>query len=96
MCQIHLFISPYPTELSVYLYVRMAYKSDHYDEALSRAVAAGAVVTIDPTGVTIQSNPPQDIRIAFRNGLDMLPQAVSIECQDVYSVFNFHLISHRC
>ena len=58
-------------------YLHIGYLTDNFDEALSRAVAAGAVittdqlVTIDPTLVTSQKNPlPQKIRIAFCKGLD--------------------------
>lgn len=51
-------------------YLHVALRTDNCDLALKRAVEAGAVVTQEPSDVTIPSNPPLPVRIAFCKGLD--------------------------
>jgi len=46
--------------------LHLALRTDDVDAALSRAVAAGATVTVEPKDVTIQSRPqPTPVRLAF-------------------------------
>ena len=45
--------------------IHVALRSDDVDGAVARARAGGAEITMEPTDVTIPSNPPTPVRIAF-------------------------------
>jgi catechol 2,3-dioxygenase-like lactoylglutathione lyase family enzyme len=45
--------------------VHVALRSDDVDGAIARARAGGAEITMEPKDVTIPSNPPTPVRIAF-------------------------------
>ncbi|OPH54997.1 glyoxalase [Paenibacillus ferrarius] len=51
-------------------YFHVAFRSNNVDAAVAAAVAAGAVVTVDPKDVVLGSNPPTPVRIAFVKGLN--------------------------
>ncbi|TXK83530.1 VOC family protein [Paenibacillus sp. N3.4] len=51
-------------------YFHVAFRSNNVDAAVETAVAAGAVVTVDPKDVILGSNPPTPVRIAFVKGLN--------------------------
>ncbi len=46
-------------------FIHVALRSDDVDGAIARARAGGAEVTIEPKDVTIPSDPPMPVRIAF-------------------------------
>jgi glyoxylase I family protein len=51
--------------------LHIAFRTSNTDEAIARARAAGAHVTIEPKDVTIQSTPqPTPVRLAFCKGPD--------------------------
>ena len=50
--------------------LHLAFKTPDCDGSLAAARAAGAVVTQEPTTVTIPSSPPATVRIAFCTGPD--------------------------
>ena len=45
--------------------LHVALRSDDVDGAIARARAGGAEITMEPKDVTIPSNPPMPVRIAF-------------------------------
>jgi glyoxylase I family protein len=45
--------------------IHVALRSDDVDGAVARARAGGAEITLEPKDVTIPSNPPTPVRIAF-------------------------------
>ena len=45
--------------------IHVALRSDDVDGAVTRARAGGAEITLEPKDVTIPSNPPTPVRIAF-------------------------------
>jgi len=45
--------------------IHVALRSDDVDGAIARARAGGAEITLEPTDVTIKSDPPTPVRIAF-------------------------------
>ncbi len=45
--------------------LHVALRSDDVDGAIARARAGGAEITMEPKDVTIQSDPPMPVRIAF-------------------------------
>lgn len=49
-------------------WVHIAFRTSNPDLAYASALKAGAVSHIEPKDVTIQSNPPLDVRIAFVKG----------------------------
>ncbi|WP_438445334.1 VOC family protein [Gorillibacterium sp. sgz5001074] len=51
-------------------YFHVAFRSEDVDGAVKAAVAAGAVVTVEPKDVVLQGNPPTPVRIAFVQGLN--------------------------
>jgi glyoxylase I family protein len=51
-------------------YFHVAFRSEDVDAAVEAAVAAGAVVTVEPKDVELQGNPPTPVRIAFVKGLN--------------------------
>lgn len=51
-------------------YFHVAFRSNHVDAAVQAAVAAGAVVTVEPKDAVLGSNPPTPVRIAFVKGLN--------------------------
>lgn len=50
--------------------LHMAFRTDNCDMALNQAIAAGAVVTMEPADIDIKSNPVTKVRIAFCKGPD--------------------------
>jgi glyoxylase I family protein len=50
--------------------LHFALRTSNTDEALERARAAGAVVTVEPKTVSVQGDRPLDFRIAFVRGLN--------------------------
>ena len=57
-----------PGEDGIIAHIALA--SDDTDADFERAVAAGAVVQMEPTTVNLPGDPPTPIRIAFVRGLD--------------------------
>ncbi len=57
---------PQPTGI----FGHIAIASENCDADLQRALAAGAKVEIEPKDVTVPTNPPTPIRIAFCKGFD--------------------------
>lgn len=51
-------------------FAHVALRTDNCDAAVEAARAAGAVVTKEPTNVTLPSDPPLKVRIAFFKGPD--------------------------
>jgi glyoxylase I family protein len=51
-------------------YFHVAFRSNNVDAAVEAAVAAGAVVTVDPKDVVLGNNPPTPVRLAFVKGLN--------------------------
>lgn len=51
-------------------YFHVAFRSEDIDKAVQAAVAAGAVVTIEPKDAVLGNNPPTPVRIAFVKGLN--------------------------
>jgi len=51
-------------------YFHVAFRSNDVDKAVAAAVAAGAVVTVEPKDVVLGSNPSTPVRIAFVKGLN--------------------------
>ncbi|OXM84818.1 VOC family protein [Paenibacillus rigui] len=51
-------------------YFHVAFRSEDVDAAVQAAVAAGAVVTVEPKDVILGVNPPTPVRIAFVKGLN--------------------------
>ena len=51
-------------------FVHIAFSTTDTDTAYQNALAAGAVTHMEPTDVTIPSEPPMPVRIAFVKGLD--------------------------
>lgn len=49
-------------------FLHLALRSDDVEGAISKAVAAGAVVTVEPNTVTIKGDRPLDFHIAFCKG----------------------------
>ena len=45
-------------------------RSNNVDGAVEAAVAAGAIVTVEPKDVILGVNPPTPVRIAFVKGLN--------------------------
>jgi len=58
--------APQPTGL----FAHIALASDNCEADFQRALAAGAVVESEPTDVTLPTDPPTPIRIAFCKGFD--------------------------
>jgi glyoxylase I family protein len=50
--------------------LHMAFRTADCDSALARARSAGAVVTMEPTTVSVPGQPARDFRIAFVKGPD--------------------------
>lgn len=51
-------------------YFHVAFRSNDVDKAVAAAVAAGAIVTVEPKDVVLGSNPSTPVRIAFVKGLN--------------------------
>lgn len=51
-------------------FFHVAFRSNNIDGAVAAAVAAGAVVTVEPKDVILGNNPPTPVRIAFVKGLN--------------------------
>lgn len=51
-------------------YFHVAFRSNDVDAAVRHAVAAGAVVTVEPKDAVLGDNPPTPVRIAFVKGLN--------------------------
>lgn len=51
-------------------YFHVAFRSNDVDKAVAAAVAAGAVVTVEPKDAVLGSNPSTPVRIAFVKGLN--------------------------
>lgn len=51
-------------------FIHFAFSTTDPDSAYHNAIAAGAAPHIEPKDVTIESNPPMPVRIAFVKGLD--------------------------
>jgi glyoxylase I family protein len=69
-CMIELFAGG-PAEQPEGLWMHLAIKVDNSDEALARALKAGAVQTMPPTTIDIPSTPTvATVRISFCTGLD--------------------------
>jgi glyoxylase I family protein len=52
------------------LVLHFALRTDNCDQAIERARAAGAEVTVEPRNVEIPSDPPLPVRLAFCKGPD--------------------------
>ena len=57
-----------PQECGIFAHIALA--SDNCDADFRRAVEAGAAVEMEPRDVTLPTDPPTPIRIAFCKGLD--------------------------
>ncbi|OCT16904.1 glyoxalase [Paenibacillus pectinilyticus] len=51
-------------------YFHVAFRSNDINGAVAAAVAAGAIVTVEPKDVVLGNNPPTPVRIAFVQGLN--------------------------
>jgi glyoxylase I family protein len=51
-------------------YFHVAFRSNNIEAAVEAAVAAGAVVTVEPKDVVLGNNPPTPVRIAFVKGIN--------------------------
>ena len=49
-------------------WVHIAFKTSNPDQAYANAIKAGAASHMEPKDMTIQSDPPMDVRIAFVKG----------------------------